>query len=261
MHLFLLPLAMPALFAQIGAADFTKSPLTKDPASIEAGRKLFASSCSGCHGPTGEGGRGPNLMTARQVKRFGDNVLFQSIQKGLPGTDMPPTPLPDDKIWQLTAYVRSLNASAYDLILDGDEAKGREIYFGKGACNKCHALRGEGGSLGPDLTNAGGSKSLNHIRDAILEPNKRISDGYQAATVHLKSGKTITGVMRDFTNYSISLVDNQGNLYLLQQAEIADRQLAKSSPMPSYKDRLTKTEQRDLIKFVARQSARRQEGQ
>jgi cytochrome c oxidase cbb3-type subunit III len=250
-----------AVLAQIGPADFTKSPLTKDPARIEAGRRLFASSCSGCHGPTGEGGRGPNLMTARQVKRFGDEVLFQSIQKGLPGTDMPPTPLPDEQIWQLTAYVRSLNASASDLILDGDEAKGRELYFGKGGCNKCHALRGEGGSLGPDLTNVGGSKSLNHIRDAILDPNKRISDGYRAATLHLKSGKTITGALRDVTNYSVSLVDNEGNLYLLRQDEIADLQLAKSSPMPSYKDRLTKAEQQDLIKFVTRQSARRQEAQ
>jgi len=90
-------IAAPAVFAQIGAADFTKSPLSKDPASIEAGRKL-----SDCHGPTGEGGRGPNLMTGRQVKRFGDDVFFQSIRKGLPGTDMPPTPLPDEKVWQLS---------------------------------------------------------------------------------------------------------------------------------------------------------------
>lgn len=247
-----------ALLAQIGPADFTKSPLTKDPAKIEAGRKLYFSSCSGCHGPTGEGGRGPNLMTARQVKRFGDDVLFQSIQKGIAGTDMPPTPLPEEQVWQLAAYVRSLNASAADLILEGDEAKGREIYFGKGGCNKCHALRGNGGSLGPDLTNAGGSKTLSHLRDAILDPNKRISDGYQMATLHLKSGKTLTGVMRDVTNYSVSLLDNQGNLYLLRHDEIADRQLAKVSPMPSYKG-LTKAEQQDLIKFVARQSARREE--
>ena len=100
---------------------------------------------------------------------------------------MPPTALPDEQVWQLAAYVRSLNAPAYDLILDGDEARGRDIYFGKAGCNKCHALRGAGGSLGPDLTNAGGSWPLNQIRDALLDPNKRIADGYQPATIHLKS--------------------------------------------------------------------------
>ena len=247
------------LFAQIGPADFTKSPLTKDAASIEAGRKLFASSCSGCHGPTGEGGRGPNLMTARQVKRFGDDVLFAAIQKGLPGTDMPPTALPDDKVWQVVAYVRSLNAPAYDLILPGDPAKGREIYFAKGGCNKCHALYGKGGSLGPDLTNVGGSRPLNQLRDALLDPNKKIADGYQPATVHLKSGKTIRGVLRDYTNYTTSIVDNEGNLYLLTQSEVSDRQIGKVSPMPSYKERLTAAEQTDLIKFLSRQSARREE--
>ena len=248
------------LLAQIGPADFTKSPLTKDPAKIEAGRVLFASSCSGCHGPTGEGGRGPNLMTARQVKRFADDVLFAAIQKGLPGTDMPPTALPDAQVWQLVAYVRSLNAPAYDLILRGDEAKGREIYFGKGGCNQCHALRGAGGSLGPDLTNVGGARPLNQIREALLEPSKRIADGYQAATVHLKSGKVITGVLRDYTNYTTTMVDNEGNLYMLKHAEVADRQLAKASPMPSYRDRLTTGEQTDLIYFLSRQSARREEG-
>ncbi len=257
---YFLLLAAPALCAQIGPADFTKSPLTKDAASIEAGRVLFASSCSGCHGPTGEGGRGPNLMTARQVKRYGDEVLFTAIQKGLPGTDMPPTALPDEQVWQLVAYVRSLNAPAYDLILKGNEAKGRELYFGKGGCNQCHALRGQGGSLGPDLTNIGGSRPLNQIRDALLEPSKRIADGYQPATVHLKSGQVITGVLRDYTNYSTSMVDNQGNLYLLKQSQVADRQILRTSPMPSYKDRLTPGEQTDLIYFVSRQSARREEG-
>jgi cytochrome c oxidase cbb3-type subunit III len=257
--LYSLFLAMP-LLAQIGPADFTRSPLTKDPASIEAGRKLFASSCSGCHGPTGEGGRGPNLMTARQVKRFGDDVLFAAIQKGLPGTDMPPAPLPDDKVWQLVAYVRSLNAPAYDLILSGDEDRGRNIYFGKGGCNKCHALRGEGGSLGPDLTNIGGSRPLNQIREALLDPSKRIAEGYQPATVHLKSGQTITGVLRDYTNYTTAMVDNQGNLFLLKQSQVADRQILRTSPMPSYKDRLTGSEQTDLIQFLSRQSARRDEG-
>jgi cytochrome c oxidase cbb3-type subunit 3 len=247
------------LLAQAGAPDFTKSKLMKDPDGIERGRVLFVSACSGCHGPNGEGGRGPNLMTGRAVRRSSDEMLFNSVKNGLPGTDMPPTKLPDAQVWQLVAFMRALNAPAYDVPVAGDEAAGRAIYFGKGGCRNCHALRGQGGSLGPDLTNVGGSRPLNQIREGVLEPEKRLAEGYQPAVLHLKSGKTLTGVLRDYTNYTLTLVDNDGNLHLLKASEVTDRQLSMKSPMPSYRDKLTTTEQRDLIKFLSRQSARRDE--
>ncbi len=255
----MLSLMILSILAQAANADFRKSSLMKDPASIEQGRKLFVSACSGCHGPNGEGGRGPNLMTARQVVRSNDETVFGSLKNGLPGTDMPPTNLPDAQIWQLVAFVRGLNAPAYDVEVPGDEAAGRGIFLGKGGCRNCHALRGEGGSLGPDLTNIGGSRPLNLIQEGVLDPGKRLAEGYQPAVLHLKSGKTLTGVLRDYTNYTMTLVDNAGDLFLLRTADVTDRQLSMKSPMPSYKDRLTALEQRDLIKFLSRQSARRDE--
>jgi len=245
--------------AQVGAPDFSKSNLMKDAANIDEGRKLFATTCSGCHGPSGEGGRGPNLMTGRAVRRSTDETLFNSVKNGLPGTDMPPTNLPNEKVWQLVSFMRALNAPAYEVIVNGDEAAGREIFMGKGNCRQCHAIGGQGGSLGPDLTNIGGSRPLNQIREAVLDPDKRLAEGYQPAVLHLKSGKTLTGVLRDYTNYSMSLVDNGGNLYLLRMAEVSDRQLSMKSPMPSYKEKLTTAEQRDLIKFLSRLSARREQ--
>ncbi len=255
----MLSLILLTVVAQAGNADFRKSDLMKNPDSVEQGRKLFASACSGCHGPSGEGGRGPNLITSRQVVRSSDETLFNSLKQGLPGTDMPATNLPDAQIWQIVAFVRGLNAPAYDILVPGDESAGREIFLGKGGCRNCHALRGEGGALGPDLTNIGGSRPLNLIREGVLDPSNRLTEGYQPAVLHLKSGKTLTGVLRDYTNYTMTMVDNTGNLYLLRTAEVTDRQLSRKSPMPSYKDRLTPVEQRNLIKFLSRQSARREE--
>lgn len=255
----MLSLILLSMLSQAANADFRKSELAKSPENVEQGRKLFAGACSGCHGPRGEGGRGPNLITSRQVVRSNDEALFNSIKNGLPGTDMPGTNLPEAQILQIVAFVRGLNAPAYDILVPGDEAAGREIFLGKGNCLSCHAMRGQGGALGPDLTNIGGSRPLNLIQEALLDPNNRLTDGYQPAVLHLKSGKTLTGVLRDYTNYTMTLVDNTGNLYLLRAADVTDRQLSRKSPMPSYKDRLTPVEQRNLMKFLSRQSARRDE--
>jgi hypothetical protein len=86
---------------------------------------------------------------------------------------------------------------------------------------------------------------------------RRIAPGYQRATLHLKSGKTLNGVLRDYTTYDYTLQDAKGDLHFIKAADVSDSRLLPGSPMPSnYKDSLTATERRDLIKFLSRQSAR-----
>ena len=78
------------------------------------GRRIFTHSCAGCHGPRGEGGRGPNLRNRGVWHSLEDQDLFQTIQKGVPGADMPATNLPDEQIWQLAAFVKALSAPAIE---------------------------------------------------------------------------------------------------------------------------------------------------
>lgn len=237
------------------AALAQRAPLKAE--DVAAGRQIFLNSCAGCHGLMGEGGRGPNLVSGRAVSRSTDEVLFNSIKFGLAGTDMPPTNLPDDKLWQVLAYVRALVAPAYEVPVEGDEKAGAALYFGKGGCTQCHAIAGKGGLLGPDLTSIGHQRSLNLIREAVLDPNRRISPGYQRATLHLKSGQTLDGVLRDYSNYDYTLQDAKGELHFVKADQVADRRLLPGSPMPAnFKDTLTATERRDLIKFLSRLSAR-----
>ena len=101
------------LLASTLTASAQRAPLKAE--DVAAGRQLFMTSCSGCHGLTGEGGRGPNLMTGRAVSRSTDEVLFNAIKFGLAGTDMPPTNLPDDKLWQVMAYHRALVPPAFEI--------------------------------------------------------------------------------------------------------------------------------------------------
>jgi alcohol dehydrogenase (cytochrome c) len=93
-------------------ADTTRNPLANDAAAATAGRALYDQTCQSCHGPAGQGDRGPALNTTRFARGGADGDLFHTIRAGVPGTQMPPfAGLTDTQIWQIVSYIRSLAAS------------------------------------------------------------------------------------------------------------------------------------------------------
>lgn len=229
----------------------------RTPEAIERGRKLFNSACSGCHGPHGEGGRGPKLSGGDLVRGAKDEKLFSSIKNGVPGTDMPPFPLPDEQIRELLGFIRSLSAPAADTNVPGDAEAGRALFTGSAGCNRCHRIHGDGGFLGPDLTNIGATRTVLQLRNALLKPEVRGDGEYRGVRVVLKSGRTIEGVMRNATNYAFEVQDKDGGLHPLTAHEIKEIVYRKASLMPSdYASKLSAADIDNLLAFLSRQIAR-----
>ena len=226
-----------------------------DPKAIQAGAESYQLVCSGCHGVTGEGGRGPNLVTAPGIKKASDEELFAVLKNGVPGSDMPPSPLPDQEVWQLAAYVRSLSAPAIEQNVPGDREAGRTLFYGKAGCTTCHMIRGEGGYLGPDLTNVGVTLNLARIREGLLDPNKRFAEGFDPVMVTLVNGTRIEAVAKNYSNYALQILDRDGRLHFLANNEAAAIEFLDDSWMPAdYSDRLTDQEVRDILAFLSRLS-------
>jgi cytochrome c oxidase cbb3-type subunit 3 len=229
-------------------------------ADVEGGRRLFQEACSSCHGQNGGGGHGPSLVDGRRVNGLDDAQLLQSIRKGVPGTDMPPSTLPEPQLQQVAAFVRSLSAPAIDTVTPGNPKAGRQIFFGKGGCSKCHAIAGEGGFLGPDLTDAGAARTLSQLRESLLEPNKRIAEGFEAVTVTMRDGTRLRGIAKNHDNYSIQLLDPDGKLHLLARADTGKIEIGERSLMPDdFARRLSAEETTDVLAFLSRQSLRPRE--
>jgi len=257
----LLPLLLRAQHDQ--AATPKQNPAIKNPEAIAAGAKLYVTSCGGCHGPDGIGGRGPNLVLQLQSHQLKDEELFSTIRNGVPGTDMPPTTLSDDETWSLTAYIRALTGPASDSKVPGDAAAGERLYWGdRAACGTCHAILGKGSRMGPDLSNIGGSRPLAYIRAAITPPKNDPSRNYALAgkegvTVTMKNGKALKGIARNRSNYSLQLVDAKGELHLIQMTEVRSIAVLNHSLMPEdYDTSLTPEELRDLLAYLARRTVR-----
>jgi putative heme-binding domain-containing protein len=234
-----------------------KKQFIGDLKSIEAGRLLFASGCAACHGSEGQGGRGPNLRERVYWHPVDDETLYRAIEKGIPAGGMPSANLPEDQTWQVVAFVKSLTSPAIENNAPGNPRAGEELFWGHAGCGGCHRVQGRGGKLGPDLSNIGGSRAIPQLHQAIVDPDAEISPGYQGAQVLLKNGKSLRGVARNRTNYSIQLQDGDGALHLISMNDVAQITLAKNSLMPKdYRARLSAADIEDIVAYLSRQSVR-----
>src|SRR5260370_935129 len=130
--------------AALAAGTELKFKLPSSRADLLQGEKLFKVHCALCHGPNGEGGRGPLLTRAKLSRAPDDGALLRILEDGIRGTEMPGAgAMSDREIRQTAAYVRSLG-KLMQSVVPGDAARGAEIYRGKGSCTGCHSIRGEG---------------------------------------------------------------------------------------------------------------------
>ncbi len=73
-------------------------------------------------------------------------------------------------------------------------------------CSACHGMKGEGGGIGPDLTQLGTRFSAKDILKSIIFPDSTISDQYASKVFVLKNGRTVVGreMKADNDNYFVS---------------------------------------------------------
>ncbi|HEY5745839.1 MAG TPA: c-type cytochrome, partial [Chryseolinea sp.] len=68
-----------------------------------------------------------------------------------------------------------------------------KMLFAATRCSACHTLRGEGGTIGPDLTQLGTRFSAKDMLESIIEPSKVVSDQYAATVFTMKDGSSVLG--------------------------------------------------------------------
>ena len=92
--------------------------------ALATGKRLFTwYNCNGCHA-SGGGGSGPALMDDVWIYGSEPTTIYQTIHDGRPN-GMPSfgSRIPEDQIWQLVAYVRSLaGLGATDAAPNRDDA-------------------------------------------------------------------------------------------------------------------------------------------
>jgi cytochrome c oxidase cbb3-type subunit 3 len=100
---------LPGLHSQVvyGAVH---DPYIGNVQAEREGRQLFLMyNCVGCHGGRAGGGMGPSLRDSAWIYGNSDTDLFATITEGRPnGMPTWAGKIPEDQIWRLIAYIRTL---------------------------------------------------------------------------------------------------------------------------------------------------------
>jgi cytochrome c oxidase cbb3-type subunit III len=233
-------------------------------ASLVQGERLFMTHCAPCHGFRGEGGRGPSLAVALLPRAPDDDALLRIIRRGIAGTEMPPSRLENAEILQIAAWVRHLGKLPAEGV-SGNPLQGEKLYLEKGGCVACHAIRGRGGVVGPDLTDIGLRRSASYLRTALIQPaadvprsfriyrsDVSLAEGFLQVRLRAKDGGDVVGVRVNEDAFSIQVRDLTGQLHSFFKSELDELHKERGqSPMPSYEGVFGAAELDDLVAYLA----------
>ena len=140
-----------------------------------------------------------------------------------------------------------------DKLVHRDFDRGRAI-FAEAVCFRCHRVRGEGGSVGPDLTSVGGRFNNRNLLESMIEPNKVISDQYEKTTFLLDDGRVVEGRVINLSGNSLNVLTDMfdpSKLESVDREHIDESRPSTVSMMPdSLLDRFTEEEILDLMAFL-----------
>jgi len=223
------------------------------PAEIENGGRVYQANCAGCHGPEGDAVAGTNFGTGRFRRASSDDELVRIIMGGIPGTPMPPSNFSDGQAGTIVAYLRSMAGGTISrgAPASGDAGRGRSVFEGKGQCLTCHAVGGSGSRVGPNLTDIGAVRRAADLERSILEPDAEIRAENRPVRAVTRRGATITGTLLNQDSFSLQVLDATGGLVSVAKADLREYALLKSSPMPSYRDKLSSQELADVVSYLA----------
>ena len=118
-------------------------------------------------------------------------------------------------------------------------------------CQQCHTLFDAGGKVGPDLTGSNRA-DLDYLLQNIIDPNAVIPNEYRASTIEMKDGRSITCIVKQQDDKSVTVI-TQNETLVLPRNEIESVRQSELSMMPEgLLAPLQDQEVRDLLYYLSR---------
>jgi len=219
-------------------------------ADVDRGARLYGSNCAFCHGATGDALPNADLRSGKYRRAASDDDLRRLIATGIPGTAMPPHKLQDAELAGVVAYIRTMRDVRGGAPEAGDARRGKAIFSSNGECGSCHRVNGKGSRAAPDLSEIGLIRSAGALQNSLLDPTASMLPMNRAVRAVTREGRTITGRRLNEDTYSVQLIDSEERLVSLAKSGLKEYEVIKTSPMPSYRGKLSEQELRDVVAYL-----------
>jgi quinoprotein glucose dehydrogenase len=143
-------------------------------------------------------------------------------------------------------------ADYQETLAGGNAMLGRRYFMTNSAaeCARCHSVGGQGGEVGPNLSNIGNTLTREQILQALIEPSARIAPGFGMVILTLKDGSSAAGILTSENEHELVLKTAEAEPLKIAVARIAKRDNVPSS-MPPMGSIMTKREIRDVVEFLS----------
>ncbi len=133
----------------------------------------------------------------------------------------------------------------------GDPAKGALVFKSEGAkCATCHKVRGEGGDVGPDLSDLA-RRDRAWVYRQLNEPSAVIHPDYVPYTVLTKDGRVLAGIVRAEGAEAIKVTNTEAKSTVIPKSDIEELKPSATSIMPvGLLGALGEERVRDLVAFL-----------
>jgi len=236
----------PAAGAPLAVAVLRDAPDGTDPYGI------FNAFLSNKQGPAA-------LIAALTDQQLPQAIALFGVQKAGSAASKPEALIAAlQKAANLTPMKLALTPAEMETVMQevattGNPYRGETIYRRAALqCVICHAIGGAGGIIGPDLVSIGASAPVDYLVESLLEPSKKIKEGYHTAFVTLKNGNSVAGAIAREDKTELVIRDAAGTEQRLAKADIASNQISPVSLMPpGLTAALREDEFVDLVAFLS----------
>jgi putative heme-binding domain-containing protein len=196
-------------------------------------------------------GLAAKLAVALAGRPEGAAVLLDAVEKNLIGARLLTEPTVKDrlkaaKVKDLDARVAKLTANLAPANVELDSvisAKRRafavaKVDLAKGAaafaktCAVCHQIDGQGAVVGPQLDGIG-ARGLERLLEDVIDPNRNVDPAFRYSNITLKDGDVVSGLVKAEAGQSLIVVDSTGKQVMVNNGDVASREISKLSLMPT----------------------------
>jgi putative heme-binding domain-containing protein len=129
----------------------------------------------------------------------------------------------------------------------GDPVRGKEVYTAN--CAVCHAINGQGGKVGPDLSGIS-ARDRGEILIDILDPNRSVEANYRLWNVTTKGGETYSGRLEIESQTAVEILDTTGQKHAIQRKDIGTMEGTQLSIMPTGLEALPPEDLKALLEYL-----------